>query len=115
MYNISSTRGWEKQFFLLLSNVLDIRGRVWDGWGTFFVVWGVLNPGFGCIIKLKLTSILAPNIRVQYIQRGGGSFLLTPRGRGVEGSSPVVGTLSKCWYKTQVFRALKNKNSPNFA
>ena len=30
-------------------------------WGAF-LDFGVLKPGFVCIIKLKLTSILAPNI-----------------------------------------------------
>ena len=73
------------------------------GKGTFFI-FGVLKPGVGCIIKIKLTSILAPNI-YDCSERGGG--LLPPR--------RMIGTLSKCWYKTQVVRASKRRNSPNFA
>ena len=78
----------------MLSNVLDIRGRVREGvpllprWGTF-LDFGVLKPGFGCIIKLKLTSILAPNI-FDYSTRGGrGTVSVDTKGEGVGGGIPL--------------------------
>ena len=92
VYYDCSTRGGEK-LFKMFSNVLDIRGRGGRGiplprWGAFLDLW-VLKPGFGCIIKLKLTSILAPNIYCSSRGRGG-PFLFTPKGRGHP--PPLVGT-----------------------
>ena len=54
--------------FLLLSNVLDTKGEGVGGdiplprWGTFFGFGGTIKPGFWCIIRFELTSILAPNV-----------------------------------------------------
>ena len=51
----------------------------------FFDILGkfVVKPGFGCIIKLKLTSILAPNnytIAVQGV--GGGTVSVDTKTKG---------------------------------
>ena len=65
VYNDCSIRG----AFLLLSNILDTKGEgVWEGvspppptTGTF-LDFGVLKPGFWCVIRFKLTSTRAPNV-----------------------------------------------------
>ena len=31
-------------------------------WGLFIFNFGVQKPGFGCVVRFKLTSILATNI-----------------------------------------------------
>ena len=56
----------ETAFMLVTRNILDIRGRGYSPSKTGKIQdlggGGLLNPGFGCIIKLKVTSILSPNI-----------------------------------------------------
>ena len=52
--------------------------------------FGVLKPGFGCIIKLKLISILAPNIYTIAVQGvGGGTVSVDTKGEGVGGGIPL--------------------------
>ena len=79
------------------------RGRVLGGGiplhgGDFLEIW-VLNTGFLCIIKFKLTSTLAPKTQGIYDLVGGGGGTVsvvvllsimywTPRGRVWEGGTP---------------------------
>ena len=49
-----------------------------------FGFWGILKPGFGCIIKFKLTSILAPNVYDCSTGGGGGTVSVAAKGEGVE-------------------------------
>ena len=87
--------------------------RGWCGipiprWDFFF--WGgggrpLLKPGFCCVIRFKLSSILAPNVYIYdcSIRGGGGQFLLlsnvldTKGGGGVGGCIPLprLGTFWK--------------------
>ena len=94
----------------MLSNVLDTKGKgvdVFGFWGTKTRLWVHYK------VKININSS-SQYVRLQYTRGGrGGPFLLTPRGRGYP--PPMIGTFSKCWYKTQVFRALKCLNSHNFA
>ena len=55
VYNGCSIRGGA---FLLLSNVLDMKG---EGVGTF-LDFGVLKSGFWWFVMFRLTSTLAPNV-----------------------------------------------------
>ena len=81
--------------------------------GELFRISGVLKPGFGCVIKLKSTSILAPNMYDCSIQGvGGRTVSVDTKGGGGGGGCggrghppPMLRTFSKFWYKTQVFRA----------
>ena len=56
--------------------------------------FGVLKPGFGCIIKFKkiiITSILAPNIYGCSTRGGRGAVSVDTNGEGVGGASPSHG------------------------
>ena len=50
----------------------------WD----FLDFWGILKPGFWCIIKFKLTSILAPNVYDCSTGGGGGYRFCCRQGGG---------------------------------
>ena len=78
---------------------------MWEGdnGGDFLEIW-VLNTGFLCIIKFKLTSTLAPKSLQMYmisVQGVGEPFLLlsimywTPRGGCGRGTLPYVLSLVK--------------------
>ena len=59
----------------MLSNVLDSKG---EGVGSpshggAFLDFGVIKPAFWWVIKLKLTSILAPNVYYDCSIRGEGT------------------------------------------
>ena len=83
VYYDCSTRDWEK-LLKLFSDVLDIRGRGGRGYPLptmgSFLDFGVLKSGFGCIIKLKLTSILPPNIYCSTRGRGGPFIYVHTKG-----------------------------------
>ena len=88
-------------------------------WGTFFLILGVLKPGFGCIIKFKLTSILAPNIygcSIQGVGGGGGVVSVDTKGGGCGREHPRGRDPFKIMVQNTSFLCIKNKkNSPNFA
>ena len=59
-------------------------------WGHFWI-WGYLKPGFGWVIRFKLTSTLAPNVYNDCSIRGSGPFfmlsnVLDSKGEGVSPS-----------------------------
>ena len=93
-----STRGGRNCFYVKYNVYWASGGRVWEAWWDF----GVLNPGFGCIIKLKLTMINSSsqyNIRSTRVGGGGGTISVDTKG---EDPPPMVGTFPKFWYKTSL-------------
>ena len=62
----------------------------------FFGFFDILKPCFGCIIKFKLTSILAPN--VYDCSTRGDVSVDTKGGGGGGGGAPTVGTFWKLGY-----------------
>ena len=66
------------------------RGYPSDGWDFFG--FGGLKPGFGCVIRLKLNSTLAPNVYKNCSIRGTVYLLsdvLDTKGEGVGGGIPL--------------------------
>ena len=69
--------------------------------GNFFGFFGVLKQ-----VKININSS-SQYIRLQYKGWEGGTVSVDTKGEGVGIPLPWWGPFSKCWYKTQVFRALK--------